>query len=58
MPGDRHTLDENASKTEPAKLLGRVRGRHGRKGTVNAAQVNQPQASLDRINRILQEWVS
>jgi quercetin dioxygenase-like cupin family protein len=21
MPGDRHTLDENASKTEPAKLL-------------------------------------
>jgi hypothetical protein len=20
-PGDRHTLDENASKTEPAKLL-------------------------------------
>jgi len=22
MPGDRHTLDENASKTEPAKLLG------------------------------------
>jgi quercetin dioxygenase-like cupin family protein len=22
FPGDRHTLDENASKTEPAKLLG------------------------------------
>ena len=21
MPGDRHTLDQNASKTEPAKLL-------------------------------------
>ena len=21
MPGDRHTLEENASKTEPAKLL-------------------------------------
>jgi len=21
IPGDRHTLDENASKTEPAKLL-------------------------------------
>jgi len=21
MPGDRHTVDENASKTEPAKLL-------------------------------------
>jgi quercetin dioxygenase-like cupin family protein len=21
MPGDRHTLDENASTTEPAKLL-------------------------------------
>jgi len=21
MPGDRHTLDENASKTEPTKLL-------------------------------------
>ena len=21
MPGDRHTLDENASKTAPAKLL-------------------------------------
>jgi len=21
FPGDRHTLDENASKTEPAKLL-------------------------------------
>jgi hypothetical protein len=21
MPGDRHTLDENANKTEPAKLL-------------------------------------
>jgi len=21
MPGDRHTLDENAGKTEPAKLL-------------------------------------
>ena len=21
MPGDRHTLDENASKTEPAKML-------------------------------------
>jgi quercetin dioxygenase-like cupin family protein len=21
MPSDRHTLDENASKTEPAKLL-------------------------------------
>jgi quercetin dioxygenase-like cupin family protein len=21
MPGDRHALDENASKTEPAKLL-------------------------------------
>jgi hypothetical protein len=21
MPGDRHTLDENASKTEPATLL-------------------------------------
>jgi len=21
MPGDRHTLDENASKTEPAKVL-------------------------------------
>jgi len=21
MPGDRHTLDENASKTQPAKLL-------------------------------------
>jgi hypothetical protein len=21
MPGDRHTLDENASETEPAKLL-------------------------------------
>ena len=21
MPGDRHTLDENASKTEPARLL-------------------------------------
>jgi quercetin dioxygenase-like cupin family protein len=21
LPGDRHTLDENASKTEPAKLL-------------------------------------
>jgi hypothetical protein len=21
MPGDQHTLDENASKTEPAKLL-------------------------------------
>jgi quercetin dioxygenase-like cupin family protein len=21
MPGDRHSLDENASKTEPAKLL-------------------------------------
>ena len=21
MPGDRHTLDENASKTEPGKLL-------------------------------------
>ena len=21
MPGDRHTIDENASKTEPAKLL-------------------------------------
>ena len=21
MPGDRHSLDENASKTEPAKML-------------------------------------
>jgi len=21
MPGDRHTLDQNASKTEPSKLL-------------------------------------
>jgi len=21
MPGDRHTVDENASKTEPAKVL-------------------------------------
>jgi quercetin dioxygenase-like cupin family protein len=21
MPGDRHTVDENASKTEPAKML-------------------------------------
>ena len=38
MPGDRHSLDENASKTEPAKLLTRVRGRYGREGTVNAAR--------------------
>ena len=34
MPGDRHTVDENASKTEPAKTAGRVRGGYGRERTL------------------------
>jgi hypothetical protein len=38
MPGDRHTVDENASKTEPAKLLVMFVVGYGREGTVNVDQ--------------------
>jgi hypothetical protein len=37
MPGDRHSVDENASKTEPAKLLAVFVG-YGREGTVNTVR--------------------
>jgi quercetin dioxygenase-like cupin family protein len=38
FPGDRHTLDENASKTETGQAAGRVRGQFRREGAVNADQ--------------------
>jgi hypothetical protein len=33
LPGDRHGVSANASKTKPAKLLRGVRGGHERDGT-------------------------
>ena len=36
MPGDRHSVDENASKTEPAKLLAVFVVGYGREATVNS----------------------
>src|SRR5258708_39016702 len=36
MPGDRHSVSENASKTEPAKLLAVFVVGYGREATVNS----------------------
>jgi len=39
LPGDHHQVSQNASTTAPAKLLGRLRGRHKRSRDRNSRQV-------------------